>query len=104
MHTVIVKLKNGREVRGSLKLFRPIGDKEGEGNDRDGFLTLFGSDVRFYFKNIESAITDDLRGASTNDELKRARKYLKDARRYGWGGIDSNYPIQEWENGVGGVN
>jgi hypothetical protein len=31
------------------------------------------------------------------DEIERARKFMIDARKYHWEGMDENTPKQEWE-------
>lgn len=81
MHITKVKLKDGREFEGILRMFRPV----------EGYMEVNGS--RLYFTEIESAQTEDPRGYD-GDELSRARRYMTDARQYNWHG---ELPLQSWE-------
>ena len=82
MHTTEVIMKDGRSFSGTLFSFRP----------ERGYLELVGLG-RFNFDEIVSAITSDDR-FGPEDELARAKEYLKDARRNNWHG---DLPIQKFE-------
>jgi hypothetical protein len=91
MHTTVVKMKDGRSIAAPVELFRPI----------EGYMTLFGSDEKLMFKDIESAITENERISinkiGDDDLLARARRHMEKARMFGWDGMTPNSPKQEWE-------
>lgn len=87
MHNTTVTMKDGRVFSSPIYIFRPC----------SGYLTLFHIKETLYFEDMISAITENVRPGETNDEIQRARNYLRDARKYGWHGMDKNTPKQEWE-------
>lgn len=97
MHITYVTLKDGRKLSGPIWLFRPA----------LGFFTIIEDDgeVRINLSDVASATTgtpDNPERISINklgvqDELERARKHMKDAREYGWDGLGSDSPLQDWE-------
>lgn len=91
MHITTITMKAGHKVTGYLELFRP----------EEGYLKLLGFTTKYYFKDMQSCITEGER-ISVNqigdmDEIDRARKHMADARKYGWHGITADTPKQEWE-------
>jgi hypothetical protein len=88
MKDTTIKLKDGRTFSGPIWLFRP----------ELGFMTLIGLKEKFFFKDMLSATTEgeriSINKIGTQDEIDRARKYLKDARKFKW---HDSLPIQEWE-------
>jgi hypothetical protein len=90
MHDTTVKLKDGRILIGPILAFKP----------ELGFMTLMGdNDEKLNFENIVSATTEGERighgKIGTQDEIQRAKSYLKDARKYGW---HDPLPVQDWES------
>jgi hypothetical protein len=92
MHNTTVLHKDGRKIIGILYLFRP---------ESNFFEISTNNDlVRFTFDEVASVITEGERisyGVTGDmDEVERARKYMLDARKYGW--INANTPVMDWEN------
>ena len=97
MHNTFVTLKDGRKFSGPIWVWRPalnwftIMDNDGE--------------VRFSLSEVESATTgtpDNPERISINclgvqDEMDRARKYMKQARQFGWDGVKPDMPEYDWE-------
>ena len=88
-------MKDGRTFEGYMHLFRP----------QLGWITLMGKETKLYFEEMESAITKgDRIGYNEGqvvigdvDEIERARKFMADARKFHWEGMDENTPKQDWE-------
>lgn len=83
MHSTIVKMKDGRELKGPIWNFRP----------QDGYIEIAGvmedgELLRLEIADIESAVTPNERVGigriADQDELERARKYVEDGKKYGW--------------------
>jgi len=92
MHTTIIKTKDGKELSGSLEVFKP---EEGW-----MFVTICGEGCKkFYFDDLISAVTKGERLSVSKigdcDEIERARKYLTDGRKFGW--FKKEIPIMDWE-------
>lgn len=101
MHATIVKTKDGKEYRGPMSSFQPVFN----------WFKLFGIDKKFSFDECESIITKGERISINSglegedyDEMKRAKKYLDDGRKFKWEERDEDgtyklYPQEkfEWE-------
>ncbi len=91
MHITTVTMKDGRVLSNPLELFRP----------KDGYLKLFEVDELLYFKDMESAITAGERLSATkigdDDEIERARRYMRVCRQMAMDGLSLRTPLQEWE-------
>ena len=91
MHITRIKMKNGKILEGWIEKFRPI----------EGYLTFNGSNKKIMFKDMVSAVTEgeriSLNKIGNEDELQRARDYLKSARENKWDKITPDFPKQEWE-------
>jgi len=98
MHNTIVKTKDGKEYSGVLWTFRPSFN----------WFTIIDNDKtrKFSFDDVESVITKGERVSINSplegedqDEIERARKNLKDGRKYKWTQDDKPYPERKfaWE-------
>ena len=99
MHSTIVRLKDGKEYKGPLWLFRPAFN----------YFTIIISDDQqdiekeFTFDECESVITPNERLTKNTigdcDEMARAKKDLDNGRKHGWTEQGKPYPIEkfEWE-------
>jgi len=91
MHITTIKMKDGRELSNPIELFRP----------EEGYIKLFGIDELLYFKDMCSAVTKGERITATKfgdeDEIARAREYMRRGRSIGWGKLTPDTPKQEWE-------
>lgn len=98
MHTTIVKTKSGKEYSGCIWYFRP---------SQNWFSIIIGDETkRFSFDDVESVITKGERVSINSplegedqDEIERARKDLRDGRKYKWTQDDKPYPDRKfaWE-------
>lgn len=107
MHITTAVMKDGRTIKGFIMKFRPA----------SGFMLLdccsvngglVANDMRINFNDAVSITTEGERGKKRGesvvaDELARARKYMDDARTYGWEEdgkkITPDWPVQEWQKG-----
>jgi hypothetical protein len=96
MHTTKVKLKDGKEYVGAIKLWRPCFN----------YFYLFNIQRKFSFDECESIITPNERVNINSpvtgeecDEMKRAKEDLNDGRKYGWEQDGIPYPVKkfDWE-------
>jgi hypothetical protein len=87
MHITKIITKDNQKLEGYLHLFRP--------HENPGYITFHGSEKKFFLKDLVSAHTEGERVKKDSNEIERARKYMKDARAYGW--HEEQLPIQEWE-------
>lgn len=102
MPTTVVVTKDGKRYEGSVWYFKPA----------DGYMTLarWGDNVKegdpielkIMLKDIDTATTLSGRtgvGVNIDDEdlMEKARKYMVDARKYGWDGCNTLTPVQSWE-------
>jgi len=94
MHLTAVKLKNGETFQGYIIHFKP----------ERGWMELNAKgEMRcIQFSDIESAITEGVRQTTLKmghqNELNRAKNLLREARKFGWFGMNKDTPLQEWEN------
>jgi len=98
MHTTIVKTKDGKEYYGCIWYFRP---------SQNWFSINVGDETKkFSFDEVESVITKGERVSINSplegedcDEIERARKDLRDGRKYGWTQDGELYPERKfsWE-------
>lgn len=62
-------------------------------------MCLVGIEEKLNFKDMVSATTEGERighgKVGTQDEIQRAKSYLKEARKYGW---HDPLPVQDWES------
>ena len=99
MAVTYIKTKDGKEHSGPIAKWRPM----------ENWFSIFDFDElsgskKFCFDDIESAVTKGERVSiysplegEDRDELERARKYLRDARKYGWSDFTEDTPLFEWE-------
>ena len=95
MHDTVVVMKDGRKFCGPLYRFMP----------EDGYLTLVGADSedKLMFEEMASAVTSGERISAyqigDQDEIERARKYMRDGREYNW---FEDKSVRTWEIVHGG--
>ena len=91
MHNTKVTMKDGRVLNGPLDKWRP----------EEGYIILMTDDEKLFFKDMISAITENERISATKfgdeDEIKRARDYMRRGREHQWGKLTKDTPRQEWE-------
>jgi hypothetical protein len=99
VHSTIVRLKDGKDYKGPILLFRPAFN----------YFSIIVSDNKagaereFSFDECESVITPNERLTKNTigdcDEILRAKKMLDDGRKHGWTEQGKPYPIEkfEWE-------
>lgn len=97
MHNTKVILKNGEELNGPMWYFRPT----------EGWFSIIveNEEKKINFSDVTSALTGtpenperiSINKLGVMDELERAKKYLRDARKYHWN-IDENFPRFDWED------
>ena len=91
MHNTKVVMKDGRVRDYPMDKWRP----------EEGYIILMDSDEKLYFKDMVSAITANERISATKfgdeDEIERARDYMRRGREHRWGSLTPETPKQEWE-------
>lgn len=86
MHNTKIKMKDGREYDSPIMRSRPI----------EGYLVLMGSDEKLRLDDIASAVTEGERGGDM-DELDNLRRYMSNARKFGWDGMSESTQLMAWE-------
>lgn len=99
MNQTVVVTKDGERYQGTVWYFRPP----------EGFISLRSYDeqaqdwveVRLRFDDISSAVTlgerVGINRIEDTDDLERARRYMRNARKYGWDACTTDTPLQAWE-------
>ena len=92
MHITKIVTKDGNEYEGILKIFRP----------EENWISIsyfpndapLGIEKKFLFDDLKSAVTEgqriNINTVGDQDEIKRAREYLSDARKYNWDKVPKN--------------
>ena len=91
MHITIIKTKDGKEYSGFIMVFRP----------EEGWVSIVDGDNlrKFDFDDLASAVTKGERLSISkigdDDEIEKARRYLKDGRKFNW--FNKDIPVMKWE-------
>lgn len=91
MHNTKIKMKDGREYESPIRRSRPI----------EGYLVLMGSDEQLRLDDMVSAVTQGARPSGDDmDELDNLRRYMSNARKFGWDGVNESTELMAWEKVV----